>query len=334
MTLSKPTSATTRRTLLAATAALLCSTVTLPALAQQGTYPTKPLKLVVGYAAGGATDVIARLVGQKLGEGLGQTVVIDNRAGANSNLGAEAVARSPADGYTVFVFTIANTINATLYDKLSYDPQKDFEPVGLIAKVPNILVVNNNVPVKTLAEYVAYAKAQPQGVTFASSGSGSSIHLSGEMFKMVAKLNLLHVPYRGSAPAIADVVAGQVPVSIADVPLARAHVRAGTLRPIALAAAQRSAALPDMPTFAELGVPNLDFSVWVGFLAPAGTPKAIIDKLNREIVAIVREPAMTARLLEIGFEVVASTPEEFGQTLKTDQERYGVVVRKAGVKLD
>jgi tripartite-type tricarboxylate transporter receptor subunit TctC len=226
----------------------------------------------VGYAAGGATDVIARIVGPKLGEQLGQSIVIDNRAGANSNLGAELVARSPADGYTLYVFTIANTINASLYDKLGYDPLKDFEPIGLMAKIPNILVVNEKLPIKSVADYLQFAKDSPQGITFASSGSGSSIHLSGEMFKMTARLNMLHVPYRGSAPAINDLLGGQVQSMFDNTPSALPHVRGGKLRAIAITSAQRSPLLPDVPTLAESGFPGFDVQSWFGLAAPASTP--------------------------------------------------------------
>jgi tripartite-type tricarboxylate transporter receptor subunit TctC len=207
-------------------------------------------------------------------------------------------------------------------------------PVVHVASFAMGLFVNPSVPAKNLQEFIALARSKPGALSFASSGNGGATHLGGESIKSATGIDMAHVPYRGSAPAIADVVAGHVPVSVADLPLARPYVLSGALRPIALGAAQRSAALPDIPTFAELGFEDLDISVWVGFLAPAGTPKAIIDKLNREIVAILREPAMAARLLELGFEVVASTPAEFGRTMKTDQERFGIAVRKANVKLD
>ena len=200
------------------------------ALAQPAAWPARPVRLVVGYAAGGATDVIARLVAARMGEQLGQSVVVDNRTGANSNVGAEAVARAPADGYTLYVYTIANTINATLYPKLGYDPVKDFEPIGMIAKIPNILVVNPKLPIKNLADYVRYAKESKDGITFASSGSGSSIHLSGEMFKMQSKLKMLHVPYRGSAPAVTDLLGGQVDSMFDNTPSALPHVQAGKAR--------------------------------------------------------------------------------------------------------
>lgn len=224
-----------------------CS-ATLPLQAQPSAWPARPVKLVVGYATGGATDVIARMIAVKLGEQLGQSVVVDNRSGANSNVSAEFVARAAADGYTLYVYTIANTINASLYDKLGYDPLKDFEPIGLIAKIPNIFVINEKLPIKSAADFVQFAKESPNGITFASSGSGSSIHLSGQMFKMVAKLNMLHVPYRGSAPAMNDLLAGQVQSMFGNTPSALPHVRGGRLRAIAITSAQRSPLLPDVPT--------------------------------------------------------------------------------------
>jgi tripartite-type tricarboxylate transporter receptor subunit TctC len=329
---SRPRTFTFARRALLAASVLTCGIATLPALAQS--YPTKPVKLVVGYAAGGATDVIARLVGQKLGEGLGQTVVIENRAGANSNLGADAVARSPADGYSIYAFTIANSINATLYDKLGYDPQKDFEPVGLIAKVPNILVVNNNLPVRTLAEYVAYAKAQPQGVTFASSGSGSSIHLSGEMFKMIARLNMLHVPYRGSAPAVTDLIGGQVQSMFDNAPSAMPHIKGGRLRAVAVTSPQRSPLLPDVPTVAEAGYAGFDVQSWFALAAPHGTPRAIVDKLNAELNKVLAMPDVKTRLAELGAMPAGGTPAEMGSFVGTEIKRWHAVVKASGAKAE
>jgi len=322
----------TRRTWIAA-AALAGASAALPALAQPA-YPNKPIKLVVGYAAGGATDVIARLVGQKLGDSLGQTVVIDNRAGANSNVGAEAVAHSPADGYTLYVYTIANTINATLYPKLGYDPEKDFEPIGLIAKVPNILVVNKDVPVKTLAEYVAYTKAQPQGVTFASSGSGSSIHLSGEMFKMMTKLNMLHVPYRGSAPAVSDLLGGQVQSMFDNAPSAMPHIQSGRLRPIAITSPQRSPLLPDVPTFIESGYADFDVQSWFGLAAPAGTPAAVVTKLNAELAKVLALPEVKKRLAEIGATPAGGSPADMRKFAAAEIKRWNAVVKASGAKAD
>lgn len=297
-------------------------------------WPVKPLRLVVGYAAGGATDVIARVVGQKLGEALGQTVVVENRAGANSNLGAEAVARAPADGHTLYMFTIANTINASLYDKLGYDPQKDFEPVGLIAKVPNILVVNPALPIRTVADYVKFAKDRPQGISFASSGSGSSIHLSGELFKSVARLNMLHVPYRGSAPAVTDLIGGQVQSMFDNAPSALPHVQAGRLRALATTGPQRLPLLPDVPTLAESGFAGFDVQSWFGLAAPVGTPRAVIERLNAELNKAVALPEVARRLAEMGATPATGTPEQMRAFAAAEQRRWHAVVKQSGARAD
>ena len=256
----------------------------------------RPIRLVVGYAAGGATDVLARIIALKMGEQLGRAVIVDNRAGANSNVGAEMVAKAAPDGYTLYDYTIANTINATLYSKLGYDPQKDFEMIGLIAKIPNIPVVNPKLPVHSVADYVRFAKASPDGVTFASSGSGSSIHLSGEMFKMQAHLNMLHVPYRGSAPAVSDLLGGRVQSMFDNTPSSLPHVKAGRLRAIAITSAQRSPLLPEVPTVAESGYPVSTCSPRFSPAAPAGTPRAVIDKLNAVLNKTLGAPDVRQRL--------------------------------------
>jgi tripartite-type tricarboxylate transporter receptor subunit TctC len=324
---------TSRRTLLALATALACSAA-LPLQAQSSAWPAKPIKLVVGYAAGGATDVIARIIAVKLGEQLGQSVIVDNRSGANSNVGAEIVARSPSDGYTLFVYTIANTINASLYDKLSYDPLKDFEPIGLIAKVPNILVVNEKLPIKNVADYVQFAKESPNGITFASSGSGSSIHLSGEMFKMVAKLNMLHVPYRGSAPAVTDLLGGQVQSMFDNTPSALPHVRGGKLRAIAITSAQRSALLPDVPTLAESGFPGFDVQSWFGLAAPAGTPRPVVDRLNAELGKVLANPDVSQRLLNLAATPAPGTPEQMRSFAAAEVKRWHDVVKLSGAKAE
>lgn len=322
-----------RRKLLSLAAALACATA-LPLHAQTAAWPNKPIRLVVGYAAGGATDVIARIVGVKLGEQLGQAVVVDNRAGANSNTAAEVVARSPADGYTLYVFTIANTINASLYDKLGYDPLKDFELIGLIAKIPNILVVNEKLPIKSVADYVQFAKSAPDGITFASSGSGSSIHLSGEMFKMIANLNMLHVPYRGSAPAINDLLGGQVQSMFDNTPSALPHVRAGKLRAIAITSAQRSALLPDVPTVAESGFPGFDVQSWFGLSAPAGTPRAVVDRLNAELDKVLASPDIRERLVNLAATPAPGSPAQFRSFAAAEVKRWQVVVKQSGAKAE
>ena len=320
-----------RRRLLACACTLACAAaLPLTARAQPDAWPAKPVKLVVGYAAGGATDVIARLVAVKLGDQLGQPVVVDNRAGANSNVGAEIAARSPADGYTLYVYTIANTINASLYPKLGYDPVKDFEPIGLIAKIPNILVVNPKLPVKSLADYVRYAKELKEGITFASSGSGSSIHLSGEMFKMRTGLNMLHVPYKGSAPAVTDLLGGQVDSMFDNTPSALPHVQAGKLRAIAITSAQRSALLPDVPTMIELGYPGFDVQSWFGLAAPAGTPRAVIAKVNQALGQVLAAPDVRQRLAELAATPEPGTPEQMRGFAASEMQRWREVVKASG----
>ena len=324
---------TSRRRLLAISAVLACSAA-LPLQAQPSAWPAKPIKLVVGYAAGGATDVIARIIAVKLGEQLGQSVIVDNRSGANSNVGAEIVARSPADGYTLYVYTIANTINASLYDKLSYDPLKDFEPIGLIAKIANILVVNPKLPLKSVADYVQFAKESPNGITFASSGSGSSIHLSGEMFKMVAKLNMLHVPYRGSAPAVTDLLGGQVQSMFDNTPSALPHVRGGKLRAIAITSAQRSPLLPEVPTVAESGFPGFEVQSWFGLAAPAGTLRPVVDRLNSELGKVLTNPDVRQRLLNLAANPAPGTPEQMRSFAAAETKRWHDVVKLSGAKAE
>jgi len=297
-------------------------------------YPNKPIRFIAPIPAGGSTDVLTRDVARRLQERWGQPTVVENRPGGAGSIGAAMVARAPADGYTLLLVNAGHAINGHVYSKLPYEPVKDFTPVIHATSIAMGLFVHPSVPAKNLAEFMALARSKPGGLSFATSGNGGAGHLGGESFKAATGIDMVHVPYRGSAPAIADVVAGQVPVSFADVPLAAPHVKSGALRALALAATRRSPTLPDMPTFAELGVAKQEMPVWVGFLAPAGTPREIVDKLNREIVAILREPAMTARLIELGFEVVASSPEAFAQTIRNDYERFGVIVRKAGIKAD
>lgn len=322
-----------RRRLMAFAAALACTTA-LPLQAQTEAWPARPLKLVVGYAAGGATDVIARLVAVKMGEQLGQPIIVDNRSGANSNVGAEMVARAPADGYTLYIYTIANTINASLYNKLGYDPIKDFDPVGMIAKIPNILVVNPKLPVKSVADYLRYAKESKNGITFASSGSGSSIHLSGEMFKMQSKLNMLHVPYRGSAPAVTDLLGGQVESMFDNTPSSLPHVQAGNLRAIAITSAQRSSLLPDVPTLAESGFPGFDVQSWFAMAAPVGTPKPVIEKLNSALNKVLAAPDVRQRLQEMAATPDAGTPEQMRKFAAAEIKRWQEVVKESGAKAE
>lgn len=301
-----------------------------PVLAQPAAWPARPVRLVVGYAAGGATDVIARLVAARMGEQLGQSVVVDNRTGANSNVGAEAVARAPADGYTLYVYTIANTINASLYPRLGYDPVKDFEPIGLIAKIPNILVVNPRLPIQNVADYVRHARQSAQGISFASSGSGSSIHLSGEMFRQLSGLRMLHVPYRGSAPAITDLLGGQVDSMFDNAPSALPHVQAGKLRAIAITSARRSALLPDVPTLAESGYAGFDVQSWFGLAAPAGTPPAVIERLNHALNTALAAPELRQRLGEMAATPEPGTPAQMRSFAASEIKRWREVVKASG----
>lgn len=330
-------SSSVRRRFGVCVAALACLAA-LPAGAQPASspapFPVRPVKLVVGYAAGGATDVIARLLSVRLGQQTGQTFIVDNRSGANSNVGAELVARAPADGYTLYLFTIANTINASLYDRLNFDAQKDFAPVGLIAKVPNLLVVNPKLPIHSVQDYVRFAKESPKGVTFASSGSGSSIHLSGEIFKMVSRSNMLHVPYRGSAPAVSDLLGGQVESMFDNTPSALPHVQGGRLRAIAITSATRSPLLPDVPTIAESGYPGFDVQSWFGLAAPAGTPKAVVDRLNGELNQALATPELRKRLLDLAATPEPGTPEQFRVFIAAETRRWGDVVKASGAKAE
>ena len=297
-------------------------------------YPNKPIHLVAPIPPGGSTDVLLRDVARRLQERWGQPAVVENKPGGAASIGTAAVARAPADGYTLLLVNSGHAINGHVYAKLPFDPVKDFVPVVQMTSLALGLFVNPSLPAKNLAEFIALLKSKPGALSFASSGNGGATHLAGESFLLATDTKMVHVPYRGSAPAIADVVAGQVPVSFADVPLAAPFFKSGALRPLAVSSAKRSPMLPDVPTFDESGLPGILSSVWVGILAPAGTPADIVQKLNREIVAILREPAMSARLVDQGFEVVAGTPEQFGQLIKADYDRFGVIVRKAGIKVD
>ncbi|PPE66225.1 tripartite tricarboxylate transporter substrate binding protein [Caldimonas caldifontis] len=300
----------------------------------QANYPTKPVRVVVGFAAGGTTDVIARLVAQKLSESMGQQFIIENRAGAGSNLGAQAVARADADGYTLYASSVANTINMSLFAKPGYDFANGMDAVALFAKVPNLLVVHPSVPVKNVQEYIAYAKANPGKVTFASSGNGSSIHLSGELFKQMTGVDMTHVPYRGSAPAISDLIGGQVQSMFDNMPSALPHVQGGKLRALAVTSAQRSAAAPDVPTLAEAGVPGYDVQSWFGLNAPKGTPKAIVDKLNAEVNKALALPDVQKRLAELGAVASPMSPAAYDKFIKAEVAKWAPVVKASGATVD
>ena len=321
------------RRLAASVAALAALAFTAPGWAAKP-YPERPVTLVVGYAAGGATDIVARLVAKALTDQLGQTIVVENKTGANSNIGAEIVSRAAPDGYTLYVGSIANTINRTLYSKLNYDFIKDFKPIGLLATIPNILVVNPKLPVKTVPEYLAYAKANPGKLTCASSGSGSSIHLSCELFKMQTGTDILHVPYRGSGPAVADLLGGQVDSMFDNLPSSLPHVQAGKLRAIGVTSPRRLPAVPEVPTLAESGLPGFDVESWFGLMAPAGTPQPVIERLNQALNKALADPALVASYKQSGFYAPQppNTPDTFARKIASEIDKWGAVVKRADIK--
>ena len=297
-------------------------------------YPNKPIKFVVGFAPGGATDVIGRLMAKKIGDALGQPIIIENRAGGSSNIGAEVVARAVPDGYTFYVCAITSAINVSLFPKLAFDFARDFEPVALFANVPNILVVHPSVPAKTVKELIDYARAQPGKLSYASSGAGTSIHLSGELFKMLAKVDMVHIPYKGSAPAITDMIGGQVQVMFDNMPSALPHVKAGKLRALAVTSAQRSPSASDIPTMGEAGVAGFDVQSWFGLVAPKGTPKDIIARLNAESVKALATADIKERFMELGAVPGPMSPEAFGDYIRSEIIRWGEVVKVSGAKVE
>jgi tripartite-type tricarboxylate transporter receptor subunit TctC len=294
-------------------------------------YPIKPVRVVVAYPAGGSTDILARLMGQFLSERLGHQFIIENRPGAGNNLGTEAVVNAAPDGYTLLLVNPANAINATLYDKLSFNFLRDIAPIGGIIRVPNLMEVNPAVPVKTVAEFISYAKANAGKINMASSGNGTSIHVSGELFKMMTGVDMLHVPYRGSAPALTDMLGGQVQVMFDNMPSSIEYVRAGKLRPIAVTTATRSDALPDVPTVGET-VPGYEASAWFGLGAPKGTPTEIIAKLNQELNAALADPRIKAKLADLGGTPIPGAPEAFGRLVAEETEKWAKVVKFSGAK--
>ena len=298
-------------------------------------YPSKPIRLVVPFAAGGATDVLARLVGERLTASLGQQVVVDNRPGAGGNIGSDLVARAEPDGYTILMGAVGtHAINPSLYPKMPYDPVKDFAPVTLVASVPNVLVVNPEVPANSVQELIDLAKAKPGELNFASSGNGTSIHLSGELFKAMTGTDIVHVPYKGSGPAVTDLLGGQVQMMFDNMPSSLPHVKAGKLRALGVTSAKRSPALPEVPTIAEAGVPGYDATSWFGILAPAGTPEPVVTRLQGAIVQALGEPEMRQRMADLGAEPVGDTPAEFGQFIAAEIAKWAKVVNDAGVKLE
>ena len=303
------------------------------ALAQ--TWPAKPVRLIVPYPPGGSADILARAIGQKLAEGMGQQVVVDNRPGAGTAIGAEATAKAPPDGYTIMLGTVSShAINPALNPTLKYDPVKDFAPVSLVASIPVALVVHPSLPVNTVKELVALAKAKPAALNFSSAGNGTSNHLAGELFKSMTGTYMVHIPYKGSAPALNDLIAGQVQLMFDLVLTTAPHVRSGTVRAIAVTGRERSSALPGVPTVAESGVPGYEVSAWFGFFAPAGTPAAIVNALNAETVKAMRLPDLRDRLASQGADAVTDTPEQFAAYVKEELGKWTRVVKASGMKAD
>ncbi len=298
-------------------------------------WPAKPIKYVVPFAAGGTTDILARTISEKLSMALGVPVIVENKPGAGGGLGAAEVAKAPPDGYTIMGGTIStHAINATLYKSLPYDPVKDFAAITLIARVPNMLVINNDIPAKDVPELIALMKANPGKWSFASSGNGTSQHLSGELFKGMAGVDMQHIPYKGSPPALTDVMGGQVNMTFDNITTAWPLAKGGKLRALAVTTAKRSPISPDVPTLSEAGLAGYEIGSWQGVFAPAGTPPDIVKRLNTEIVKIINSPDVQKKLLELGAEPVANSPEEFSALVKTEVVKWGDVVRKSGAKVD
>jgi tripartite-type tricarboxylate transporter receptor subunit TctC len=317
--------------------AMLVAAVAAPFTFAQGAanYPAKPVRLVVPFPAGGTTDILARAVAQKLSEAWGRQMIVDNRPGAGGNIGSDLVAKSAPDGYTLLMGTVGtHAINPSLYKNMPYDHVKDFAPVILVAGVPNVLVVNPSLPVHSVPELIAYAKANPGKLNFASSGNGTSIHLSGELFKAMTGVEMTHVPYKGSAPALTDLIGGQVQLMFDNLPSSLPFIKAGKLRALAVTSGARAAALPDLPTLAESGLPGFEASSWFGVLAPAGTPRDIVAKLNGAIAGWLASPEAKGKLLAQGAIAAGGTPEDFARHIGAETSKWAKVVKASGAHID
>jgi len=313
---------------------LAAGTAVLPAMsriASAQTYPSRPVRIIVGFAAGGGVDILARLIGQWLSERLGQPFIVENRPGAGTNIGTEAVVKAAPDGYTLLLVNSANAINATLYGKLNFNFIRDIAPIASMMRQPQVMLVNPSVPAKSVPAFIAYARANPSKVNMASAGSGAPSHLAGELFKIMTGLNIVDVPYRGVAPALTDLLAGQVQVLFTSTGSAIEYIRSDRLRPLAVSTAMRSEALPDIPTMGEF-VPGYEASQWYGVGAPRGTPAEVIDRLNKEINAALADPKMKTRFADLGGIAIAGSPADFGKLIADETEKLGKVVRAAKIK--
>ena len=299
----------------------------------QDAWPTRPVRMILPFPPGGGTDILGRLIAERLSAGIGQPVVTENRGGAGGNVGAEAAARSAPDGYTIVLVAPSLAISPTLYSKINYDPVKDFAPISLVATVPNVMVTQPSLPGQ-LQEFIAFVKAKPGALNFGSGGAGTSNHLAGELFNIVTGARLVHVPYKGVNLAMQDVLTGNVHLVFIGIPAAAPHIKAGKLRALAIVAPQRSSALPEVPTVAEAGLKDFEVTTWYGILAPAGTPQSVVRRLNAELVKVMHAPEMKEKLTATGTEPLTSTPEEFAAYIKREIAKWGDVIRKAGVKAD
>jgi tripartite-type tricarboxylate transporter receptor subunit TctC len=298
-------------------------------------YPAKPVRMIIPYPPGGGNDLLGRLFAAKLSERMGQSFIVENRPGAGTVIGTEAAAKSPPDGYTILLSSIAtHALSPNLYSRVPYDPIKDFAPITLLGIAPTVLVINKDLAVKDLGELIAAAKAKPGELTYASGGNGTPPHINGEVFKSVAGVNLLHIPYKGGGPALADLAAGRVHVMLDTAASAMSHVRAGRLRALAISAPKRSPEYPDLPTFAEAGLPQYETNAWYSMHAPAGTPPEIVRRLNTELVTILKEPDILARFKQLSTDPVGNSPEEFGAFVKAELEKYARIIKAANIRLD
>jgi len=313
----------------------LAAAVVVAGVARAQAWPAKPVRWVVPFPPGGSADILARFVAQELPKTLGQNVIVENRPGASAIVGAEHVARAPADGYTLLQGNVGQlTVHPSLYPKLPYDPLRDFAPITVLARVTSVLVVTRSLPVNSVAELVALAKRRPGELNFTASGAGTTTHITGELLKQRAGIEMVFVPYKGGAPAIADTVAGFVQVMVEGLPSALPHVRSGKLKALAVSSKARSPVLPDVPTLDGSGYPGFDMVSWQGLLAPAGTPAAIVERLHMEVVRVLQAPAMRERVAGLGAEVVGNAPTEFAQYLKEETAKWSAVVKRAGIRLE
>ena len=302
-------------------------------VAHAETYPSRPVHLIIGYLPGGSADLTARLFGQWLSDRLGQQFVVESRAGASTNIATEAVIRATPDGYTLLVASPANATNAALYEKLNFNFLRDVDPVAGLIRFPDVVDVNLALPVHSIPELIAYAKANPGGANFGSSGVGSTLHVAGELFKMMTGVNIVHVPYRGGAPAMIDLIGGRVQVMFDNVPTSMEFIKAGKIRPLAVTSATRAEVLPDLPVVADF-VPGYEASAWYGLAAPNGTPKDIVEKLNREINVLLADPMVKSRLGDLGASLLPGSPADFGKLMADETEKWGKVIRFAGIKAE